>query len=102
MGWGKGTHILLSPGKLAAIAEHKDETDSGPHASYSLSFRFKDGKRYRKHISNSGIVGGSKVTHIILKHPQTALPETTLMSYRWSLIVPLAKGTILIGVICIS
>lgn len=34
--------------------------------------------------------------------PQTALPETTLMSYRWSLIKPLAKGRILIGVICIS
>lgn len=102
MGWGKGTHILFLPGKLAEIAEHKDETDSGPHAPSSLSFRFKDGKRYRKHIPNSGIVGGSKATHIIFKHPQTALPETTLMSYRWSLIMPLAKGIILSGVICIS
>lgn len=34
--------------------------------------------------------------------PQTALPETTLMSHRWSLLKPLAKGRILIGVICIS
>lgn len=33
--------------------------------------------------------------------PQTALPEPTLMSYRWSLIKPLAKGMIVIGVICI-
>lgn len=81
-----------------AEVEYNDETGSTSlPLDLSNSRMWKD----RKHKPNSAIVEGNKVTHIILKHPQTAVLETTLMSYRWSLIKSLATGIILIGVICI-
>lgn len=45
-GGGEG-HFNISGNLLVEIGKHNNENDSDPHASYSLSFRFKDVKTYR-------------------------------------------------------
>lgn len=100
-GDGREEHFNQSSNLLAEIVKHNDEIILILKPP-TLYFRFQDVKSYREHIPSSDVEEASKAIHTSLKHPQTALPETPLMSYRWRRIKPLAKGMILTGVICIS
>ena len=72
-GSGGEEHSNESGNLLAGIVKHNDEMILILMPPV-LSFWFKDVKIYREHIPSSGVVEGSKVTHISLKHPQTVLP----------------------------